>query len=55
MSAINATEARNSFQEMIDRVHYTKKQVVVTKHDKPWVVVKALPQGKEKIERLMKD
>lgn len=41
-----ATRARKKFQEIIDKVHYQKKKVTISKHGKPWVVVKPLSQGK---------
>lgn len=36
---IRATTARHNFQEIIDTVHYTEVPVIITKYDKPWVMI----------------
>lgn len=37
-----ATKVRQNFQEVIDQVHYTKESLLITKHNKPWVMIQAL-------------
>lgn len=37
-----ATQVRQNFQEVIDQVHYTKEALLITKHNKPWVMIQAL-------------
>lgn len=37
-----ATQVRQNFQEVIDKVHYTKESLLITKHNKPWVMIKPL-------------
>ena len=37
-----ATQVRQNFQEVIDQVHYTKESLMITKHNKPWVMIQAL-------------
>ena len=38
------TDVRANFQDVIDNVHYTKTPLVITKRNKPWVVVYPLPE-----------
>lgn len=42
-----ATKARKKFQEIIDKVHYQKKKVTISKHGKPWVIVKPFSKSKK--------
>lgn len=37
-----ATQVRQNFQEAIDQVHYTKESLLITKHNKPWVMIQSL-------------
>lgn len=39
-----ATQVRQNFQEVIDQVHYTKEALLITKHNKPWVVIEPLEE-----------
>ena len=43
MESVKATDVRNRLQDVLDRVHYTKEPVIITKRGKPWVVVHPLP------------
>lgn len=45
MESVKATEVRNRLQDVLDRVHYTKEPVIITKREKPWVVIHPLPAG----------
>lgn len=40
---IRATAARHNFQELIDAVHYTGETVIVTKYEKPWIMISPVP------------
>lgn len=42
-----ATKVRQNFQEVIDQVHYTRESLLITKHNKPWVMIQALEEGQE--------
>lgn len=41
-----ATQVRQNFQEVIDQVHYTKEALLITKHNKPWVMIQPLEEEK---------
>ena len=43
MKSVRATDVRNRLQDVLDRVHYTKEPVIITKREKPWVVIHPLP------------
>ena len=44
MKVLSATEARANFQEIIDKVHYTKEALILSKRGKPWVMVMPLKE-----------
>lgn len=46
VSVVQATEMRANFQEAIDRVHYTKEAILISKHKKPWVIIAPLSENK---------
>jgi len=39
-----ATQVRQNFQEVIDQVHYTRESLLITKHNKPWVMIQSLSE-----------
>jgi len=43
MESVRATDVRNRLQDVLDRVHYTREPVIITKREKPWVVIHPLP------------
>ncbi|MDD2909356.1 MAG: type II toxin-antitoxin system Phd/YefM family antitoxin [Minisyncoccales bacterium] len=48
MKIVKATTARNNFQDVIDEVHYNKKPIIITKRNKPWAIITALPEEDNK-------
>jgi len=48
-----ATEVRKKFQEVIDKVHYTKEPIIISKHGKPWVMIKALEESNKKAKKVI--
>lgn len=44
MKVQTTSEVRKHFQEVIDHVHYTKTPMIISKNNKPWVMVQALPE-----------
>lgn len=46
----NATEVRNNFQDVVDHVHYTTEPAIVTRRNKPWVMIVPLPDDDEAYE-----
>jgi len=42
--SVLSSNVRKSFQDVIDSVHYTKKPVIITKYNKPWVIVKSVKE-----------
>jgi len=54
MEIIKATEARQNFQDIVDHVHYTKTPVIISKRDKPWVMIQPLPGSDKELSRLVK-
>lgn len=55
METVKATKARNNFQEIIDKVHYTHEPVVISKHGKPWVMVQSLPEEDKELKDITKN
>lgn len=53
MKIESASEVRKHFQETIDHVHYTKAPVVVTKNNKPWIMIQALPEDDKDMQKLI--
>ena len=49
----NATEVRNNFQDTVDFVHYTKEPIVVTRRNKPWVMIVHLPEDQTAIDKAL--
>jgi prevent-host-death family protein len=48
MKKVRATIVRNNFQDVIDQVHYKKESIIITKRNKPWAIIQALPEEKNK-------
>jgi len=44
MKIIKASQARSEFQELIDTVHYREENIIISKRDKPWVIVRPLTE-----------
>lgn len=44
MKKVRATIVRNNFQDVIDEVHYKKEPIIITKRNKPWAIIQALPE-----------
>jgi prevent-host-death family protein len=44
MKVQTTSEVRKHFQEVIDHVHYTKIPMIISKNNKPWVMIQALPE-----------
>ena len=44
VNVMQATEVRANFQDIIDRVHYTKDALIISKHKKPWVIISPLAE-----------
>lgn len=55
MKKIKSTDARNNFQALVDKIHFSREVVVITKHNKPWVVVKPLKDKDISLEKLIKE
>lgn len=53
MNIKSTAEFRRNFQDVVDRVHYTKIPVVVSKNKKPWVVVQPLPNDDTQLQELL--
>lgn len=53
MKIIQATDVRNNFQEFINKVHYTNEPFIISKHGKPWVMVKPLDENDEKLQKII--
>lgn len=41
----STTDVRANFQDVIDNVHYTRTPLVITKRNKPWAIIYALPEN----------
>ena len=52
MRTIKATVARNNFQALVDKIHFSREPIVVTKHNKPWVIIQPLSKKDKKLEKL---
>jgi prevent-host-death family protein len=48
MKIVKATMARNNFQDIIDEVPYKKEPIIITKRNKPWAIINALPEDNKK-------
>lgn len=48
-----ASEIRKRFQEVVDHVHYTKIPVIVSKNNKPWVMIQPLPEDDSQMQQLI--
>ena len=46
MKKVKATIVRNNFQDILDEVHYKKEPIIITKRNKPWAIITALPDKK---------
>ena len=53
MKIESSSEVRKHFQEIVDTVHYTKAPVIVSKNNKPWVMIQALPDDDPQIQKLI--
>lgn len=54
MKIIRATDVRKNFQDVIDEVHYTKVPVIISKRERPWVIVQPLPEGDKELRKIIK-
>lgn len=52
---INATNVRQNFQEVIDKIHYTKEAIIISKHGKPWVVIQPLEEKDQELTNLLEE
>ncbi len=50
---IKATEVRQNFQEFIDKVHYTREAILISKHGKPWVFIQPLSESDSEARDLL--
>lgn len=53
MKIVNATDMRTNFQDVIDEVHYTKNPILVSKRNKPWVIIESLPEDDTDLEQMI--
>lgn len=53
MNIKTTTEVRARFQEIVDRVHYTKSPLIISKNGKPWVMVQPLPEDDRDLQTLV--
>lgn len=54
MQIKSTSTVRQNFQDIIDRVHYTKTPLIVSKNNKPWVMVQPLPEDDKDLESIIK-
>jgi len=52
MKTIKATVARNNFQTLIDEIHFSREIIIVTKHNKPWVIIRPLSTKAQELKKL---
>lgn len=55
MKVQTTSEVRKHFQEVIDHVHYTKTPMIISKNNKPWVMIQALPEKDSELQNLVTD
>lgn len=53
VAVAKATEVRQNFQEIIDKVHYTGEGMVISKHGKPWVLIQPLSEKDDRAKDLV--
>lgn len=51
MKIISATEARQSFQELLDSVYYKEESVIIVRRNKPRVMISPLPKDDKAIQK----
>jgi prevent-host-death family protein len=55
MKVQTTSEVRKHFQEVIDHVHYTKIPMIISKNNKPWVMIQALPENDTELQEIVTD
>lgn len=53
MKVQTTSEVRKHFQEVIDHVHYTKIPMIISKNNKPWVMIQALPEDDNELQEIV--
>jgi prevent-host-death family protein len=53
MKVQTTSEVRKHFQEVIDHVHYTKIPMIISKNNKPWVMIQALPENDSELQDIV--
>ncbi len=53
MQIQSTSQVRANFQEVIDRVHYTKMPLIVSKNNKPWVMIQPLPEEDRDLQQMI--
>ena len=53
MKIQTTSEVRKHFQEVIDHVHYTKIPMIISKNNKPWVMIQGLPDDDSLLQELV--
>jgi len=55
MKVTPATEARANFQEIIDTVHYTKEPMILSKRNRPWVMIVPLKEEDDEMKEIIEN
>lgn len=55
MKILSATEVRQNFQEVIDSVYYREEAVIVSRRNKPRVIINPLPKDDKKVDKAIAD
>jgi prevent-host-death family protein len=53
MRISTTTDARANFQDIINKVHYTKVPTIITKRGRPWVIIQSLPEEDSELEAML--
>lgn len=53
MKIVPVTKARKQIQDVVDKVHYTKEPLIISKNNKPWVMIKPLPEDDEELNKII--
>lgn len=53
MKVQTTSEVRKHFQEVIDHVHYTKIPMIISKNNKPWVMIQSLPEDDKVLQEVV--
>jgi len=54
MKIMRTSDVRQSLQEVLDSVYYKEESIIVTKSNKPRVIISPLPKDDKKIEEAIR-